>query len=1064
MFTFAEKLKQMSNIAHKDVGVSSLKGTPSKKIYIKTSTEAVYNPEGVTQEYINNHVDGSKIVSGTITNNKIADSTISMGKLDNDVQTKIQQGTQRAWTPKGAYDAEAVYDVNDLVYHTDTNSSYISLQANNQGHNPAWQSATGGWWMKVLDGSYVNVMVEELEQAIAQAIEDAQQDISGLISDSQATIDAAVSGANSAAQAANDAAANAEAKIDWVEEQVDSLTAYEVATALDETSIIPVQNKVVTEAINALSENLQDVEEENTSYRLIYNDELFSFSTTSSSKSKYYIREIPFEAGKTYRVTFTLDAAKSNKIDLYLANQTTVSSTLARILIGSMQAGETSKTIIYTCNDATMIFPSIYIASATSGSFVIVVEEVMPANDAIEATNDRIDDTTIIKEEVVTDGIIEFSGLGISATTWTQETQRTLQAISVKDVARVTITASDTNPAYYCFLTSLERGVGVPVYYCRGYHSYTSIGAGTTATIDVPPLAQYILINKSYGNVVYAPKSVSVARKTNALTLASSLMVDSIDGDDYDNRHWTINTSNVWGVTTGSTYSKFIPLQAGTYKIDAVNGIAIYAVLNSVNPVDGATPDWATGYGQRYSIAYGGTAQITAQDGWWLVVRADDGVIPSPSGARTPAITNLSVSKIDTMQLEIDANKKPSKTIIIAASDSSDADKKRADLVCTGTDDNKVIESAINMLDTIGTIYLCDGSYYVTSFTQDTDGTYVGITIPGINSTLKTVNIEGYQFGGAFHQSVKIIVPQSVYDTLDSNANYSIIRHKFGTNGYNLGYLLSLRHLSIVIYSNQKKTIAVDCICSGQITMEDCKGIITTQPGVWGAGDSGLDPIPSLDCVFFKGLFGSAHAFAKISNCMATGYGIGFGIQGEHIISESCASINCVYGFAFNYFPDLNHGSGVPGMYTHPMMIINPIEEGCLNFPYFGNNTLKQSIIITGYHNELRPKFFNQGGNYATEKVAGTWYGHVDYVIQFFPDSHSHGNEPHVVDKPFWANGSGINMESQNYAQKRLVTTTERLTYAPNYFQQVFDTTANKLLICTDPANKVWVDADGVQV
>ncbi len=55
-------------------------------------------------------------------------------------------------------------------------------------------------------------------------------------------------------------------------------------------------------------------------------------------------------------------------------------------------------------------------------------------------------------------------------------------------------------------------------------------------------------------------------------------------------------------------------------------------------------------------------------------------------------------------------------------------------------------------------------------------------------------------------------------------------------------------------------------------------------------------------------------------------------------------------------------------------------------------------------------------------------------------------------------------MESQNYAQKRLVTTTERLTYAPNYFQQVFDTTANKLLICTDPANKVWVDANGVQV
>lgn len=186
------------------------------------------------------------------------------------------------------------------------------------------------------------------------------------------------------------------------------------------------------------------------------------------------------------------------------------------------------------------------------------------------------------------------------------------------------------------------------------------------------------------------------------------------------------------------------------------------------------------------------------------------------------------------------------------------------------------------------------------------------------------------------------------------------------------------------------------------------------------------------------------------------------------MISESCAAANCVYGFAFNYFPNIGASAG---MYVHPMIVINPIEEGCFNYPYFGDNPLKQSINIIGYHNEHRPFFFssdingggNVGGNYATEKVAGTWYGHIDYVIQFFPDSHSHGNEPHVVDKPFWANGSGINMESQNYAQKRLVTTTERLTYAPNYFQQVFDTTANKLLICTDPANKVWVDADGVQ-
>lgn len=164
MFTFAEKLKQMSNIEHKDVGVSSLKGTPSRKIYIKTSTEAVYNPEGVTQEYINNHVDGSKIVNGTVTNNKIADMSVTMPKLSNDVQTLIHQGADSSWTPMGDYDVDALYYANDLVFDHETNSSYLSLRADNMGHAVTDET----WWMKVVDGSVAEEAAEVANEA-AQA-------------------------------------------------------------------------------------------------------------------------------------------------------------------------------------------------------------------------------------------------------------------------------------------------------------------------------------------------------------------------------------------------------------------------------------------------------------------------------------------------------------------------------------------------------------------------------------------------------------------------------------------------------------------------------------------------------------------------------------------------------------------------------------------------------------------------------------------------------------------------------------------------------------------------------
>ena len=37
----------------------------------------------------------------------------------------------------------------------------------------------------------------------------------------------------------------------------------------------------------------------------------------------------------------------------------------------------------------------------------------------------------------------------------------------------------------------------------------------------------------------------------------------------------------------------------------------------------------------------------------------------------------------------------------------------------------------------------------------------------------------------------------------------------------------------------------------------------------------------------------------------------------------------------------------------------------------------------------------------------------------------------------------------------------ERRSYYPTYMQQVYDTDLDRLLICTDPAKRVWRDALG---
>lgn len=373
MFTFAEKLKQMSNIEHKDVGVSSLKGTPSRKIYIKTSTEAVYNPEGVTQEYINNHVDGSKIVDGTVTTSKIADNAVSMDKLDTAVKTLIQQGASSSWTPKGTYSVTTEYDANDAVYDETTNSSYLSLKADNIGH----AVTDTEWWMLIMDGSDVNTLVAELQVGVESAIAAAQEDLA------------------EATQAANEAASAANAKIDWVTEQVNDLTAYEVATALDSTSIIPVQNKVVTEKFKTMTEALDEIENKFITSELYVS----KLSQAISSKTVQYLSTgFGLIAGQTYRVVIELGTTATATMEFRLRN--VASSSTPSINLAYASVGTKTIEVTYTPSSETNYqYLSWWSNESNSNSFDIyfyIDEEIQHVAPAFTAEGTSYDNSTNI--------------------------------------------------------------------------------------------------------------------------------------------------------------------------------------------------------------------------------------------------------------------------------------------------------------------------------------------------------------------------------------------------------------------------------------------------------------------------------------------------------------------------------------------------------------------------------------------------------------------------------------------------------------------------------------------
>ena len=171
-----------------------------------------------------------------------------------------------SWQPAGNFDIEEYYEKNDQVFDAETNSCYVSLQTDNVGHpvNENDESYEEGWWMKVIDGASV------------------------------------LSAAAAATQAAAEANQAAEAARGIVYQAVDD--------HLDTESLKPVANQVVTQAINNLSENLQDVEDEvivydaaNTPYwnsgKWINNNNTWA----NDSNAKYYMMSV--NVGETYKIT-----------------------------------------------------------------------------------------------------------------------------------------------------------------------------------------------------------------------------------------------------------------------------------------------------------------------------------------------------------------------------------------------------------------------------------------------------------------------------------------------------------------------------------------------------------------------------------------------------------------------------------------------------------------------------------------------------------------------------------------------------------------------------------------
>lgn len=563
-------------------------GTDNTDMYPVTSTKAVYNPEGVTQEYINNHVDGSKIVDGTITNNKIADSTISMGKLDNDVQTKIQQGTQRAWTPRGAYNENTVYGVNDLVYYTDTNSSYISLQANNQGHNPAWQSATGGWWMKVVDGSYVNLLEEELQQLVDSISEGTQQQVEEL---------------NKALEALE---AQADQSRQDIQNIVNNLAV--VQTTGQSTSDVMSQKAVTDEITIQGTFNLSSA---------TYPSNIISGGGKWASVLGASSILIPVVSGEVIHVVGNGNA--TGTIYAFLKTNVTTTGTTPSFATGYsgrvVVAGDATFDLTAPA-DANYLW---FMYKNASGSMMPALYSPKNIANIIEETN--VYDNTMIDLSLCADSHRNIKG----SNQWGVKDDDAYSILLPVSEGEVYEIVAGENICIYSFLTNADLTAknNSAVSFVTGYKGRIIVSANQRKAITIPTSCKYICFTSHIADINFLPKLYKKS-SSNIIDNVGDVnkIKDAVFGKDislYMSWDRAISGSNKWDVPSAAKYqSKIIPVNEGDFMTLFANSQIAqhYAFLTATDSSaeNGSNVSFVAGYETRYEVV-GGRADFVIPQG-----------------------------------------------------------------------------------------------------------------------------------------------------------------------------------------------------------------------------------------------------------------------------------------------------------------------------------------------------------------------------------------------------------------------------------------------------------------
>lgn len=381
------------------------------------------------------------------------------------------------------------------------------------------------------------------------------------------------------------------------------------------------------------------------------------------------------------------------------------------------------------------------------------------------------------------------------------------------------------------------------------------------------------------------------------------------------------------------------------------------------------------------------------------------------------------------------------KTIILAAANSAESDRKKADYVATGSHDEKVITAAIAQLPRGGTLQLLDGDYFLDGFGEkDNTAIYFGYN----DGNARVINFRGDTENKSYNTrfGVAIHVTKAALESLPAGETARVFggcAEKPEAPGafFTYTYINNVNFTNFYLFlaDASRPVIGLDCRCFGSSKIEQV-GIFTENY----FNDRFLHrkpATPQAGCIGIYTCCGSNDEMAKIG-CDTVDVGglyIGYYLnRTDHLVLTNCSACRCCYGYWFD---------GTPKTLT----MLNCADEGNTHLPYFGENPGHITNIdfnIERFNADFIPD--DPAGNTiygATEATPGAWKGFISYTLQ-----------GKAFDLPsFWTPGHGHNIKTVNLNNPR-----DAKPENPEFLTTYFDNNTNKTYTWNGSA---WVDALG---